>query len=480
MNRNAHSSGTLFVVGLGPGSLDLLTPEAATALDAADTVVGYQGYLELIAATGRQGRSSAAALGEEVERARLALQLAEEGRAVALVSSGDAGVYGMGGVVWELAARQGTAVEIVVVPGITAACSAAARLGAPLAHDWACVSLSDLLTPWDVITRRVEAAAQADFVLVLYNPASRSRTHQLTAVADRLLAFRDPQTPVGLVENAYRDGERVEVVTLLDLALGKARVNMFTIVIVGGTRTFVDRGRMITPRIYAAKTDDAPESRDSGPGRPRSGPLDHGGVVRHHRPGDCSRSRPIPPSMRSRAGRSTLRRTLISPAIAPLQSRGRLTAARRRALQSGRPIISDVEMLRAGIRRDLIEPLGVASLCFLNDPETTALAAREGITRSAAGLRRATGIENPVIAIGNAPTALDETLRMVRQEGWRPSCIIGVPVGFVGVEAAKRSLIEERAIPSITSLGRKGGTAVTAAIVNALLELAGARGDEQP
>ena len=121
---------------------------------------------------------------------------------VALVSSGDAGVYGMGGVAWELAAERATPVAIEVIPGVTAACSSAARLGAPLAHDWACISLSDLLTPWDVIARRVEAAARADFVLVFYNPASRSREWQLPAVARQLLRHRDPATPVGLVENA--------------------------------------------------------------------------------------------------------------------------------------------------------------------------------------------------------------------------------------------------------------------------------------
>ncbi len=141
----------------------------------------------------------------------------------------------MGGVVCELAARVGTTADLVVVPGVTAACSAAALLGAPIAHDWASLSLSDLLTPWDVILKRVEAAAEAGYVLVLYNPASRKRTHQLAAVADRMLAHRSPETPVGLVENAYRPGQRVEIVTLLDLALGKASVNMFTTVVIGST-----------------------------------------------------------------------------------------------------------------------------------------------------------------------------------------------------------------------------------------------------
>src|SRR3954451_11600944 len=179
MNRDAPNPGTLFVVGLGPGSSGLLTPDAASAIDASGTVVGYRGYLELIGSRLEGKEVVGRELGEEVERARTALELAEAGRTVALVSSGDAGIYGMGGVVWELAARGGRSAEIVVVPGGTAACPAAARLGAPLAHDWPSISLSDLLTPWDVILRRVDAAARADFVIVLYNPSSRKRTNQL-------------------------------------------------------------------------------------------------------------------------------------------------------------------------------------------------------------------------------------------------------------------------------------------------------------
>ncbi len=136
-------------------------------------------------------------------------------------------------------------------------------------------------------------------------------------------------------------------------------------------------------------------------------------------------------------------------------------------------------MLRAGVRRDLAEPLGVSTLCGLNDPEAIALATERGLTRTAAGLRRAAGLvrDHPaIVAVGNAPTALDEALRMIREGDWKPACIVGIPVGFVGVEESKKRLIEGREIPYITSLGRKGGTAVTAAVVNALLELAGAGG----
>ena len=214
MKEDREDSGVLYVVGIGPGSPGLLTPDAASAIASADTVVGYHGYLEMIASRLEGKNVIGRDLGLEVERARLALELAESGRTVALVSSGDAGIYGMGGVVWELAIDRASSPEIRMVPGVTAASSAAARLGAPLAHDWACISLSDLLTPWPMILRRVEAVARGDFVLVLYNPASRSRTSQLAEVARLLLRFREPQTPVGVVENAFRPNERIEVITL--------------------------------------------------------------------------------------------------------------------------------------------------------------------------------------------------------------------------------------------------------------------------
>src|SRR3954451_5779246 len=268
MDLEPRQTGILYVVGLGPGSPDLLTPAASAALDASDTVVGYRGYLELIADRLAGKAIIGRELGQEVERARAALEHAEAGNTVALISSGDAGIYGMGGVAWELAAEHATTVEIRVIPGVTAACSAAARLGAPLAHDWACISLSDLLTPWDVIGRRVESAARADLVLVFYNPASQARDWQLAAVARQLLRHRPPSTPVGLVENAFRPGEQVEVIRLD--ALEAAKVSMFTTVIVGSSRTFVTRGQMVTPRIYAARSEAEPapaaRSKAASPG----------------------------------------------------------------------------------------------------------------------------------------------------------------------------------------------------------------------
>ena len=469
MDFEPPQPGILYVVGLGPGSPDLLTPAASAALDAADTVVGYRGYLELIADRLAGKAIVGRELGQEVDRARAALRHAGAGHTVALVSSGDAGIYGMGGVAWELAAEQAAPVEIRVVPGVTAACSAAARLGAPLAHDWASISLSDLLTPWEVIVRRVDAAARADLVLVFYNPASQSRDWQLAAVARQLLRHRPASTPVGLVENAFRPGERVEVIRLD--ALASAKVSMFTTVIVGSSKTFVAHGRMVTPRIYAAKGEP-----DAPPALLAEGPTPGERIMAESL---AIIDRELGPEPVDPGERAVVRRMIHASAdfdyttnlrIAPGAIAGALSA-----LRGGAPVLTDVEMLRAGVRRDLCEPLGVDVLCGLDEPETAVLARSAALTRSAAGLRRIAERvgDGAVVAIGNAPTALDEAVRLIEREGWRPSCVVGIPVGFVGVQEAKLRLMGQGLVPYVTSLGRKGGTAVTAAAVNAILERAG-------
>ena len=243
-------SAKLYVVGIGPGGAEHITPAASAAIAAAAVVVGYATYLELIPEllVGKQVVSSG--MMKEVERCRQALELAAAGQTVALVSSGDAGVYGMAGLVLELA--EGSAVEIEIVPGISAVQAAAARLGAPLMHDFAVISLSDLLTPWELIRRRLLAAAAADFVVALYNPRSKGRLTQLEEARQILLRHRPAQTPVGIVRNACRSGESVVVTDLAGLA--EQAVDMLSLVIVGNSTTRLDgRGRMLTPRGYAGR-----------------------------------------------------------------------------------------------------------------------------------------------------------------------------------------------------------------------------------
>ncbi|MDP9372981.1 MAG: precorrin-3B C(17)-methyltransferase [Chloroflexota bacterium] len=244
--------GRLYLVGAGPGDLAHLTPAARAAFAGSEVVVGYRRYLDLLGSLldGKEAVSSE--LTEEVARAGRAVEMARRGRTVALVSSGDAGVYGMAGPALELLReagwRPGDAPDVEVVPGITAAGSAAALLGAPLMHDWACVSLSNLLTPWPVILRRLEAVAAADFVLCLYNPRSLRRDWQLGAARDVLLRHRAPRTPVGLVTDAFRAGQRVRTTTLADLDPGE--VDMLTTAIVGNSATVDCGGVLVTPRGY--------------------------------------------------------------------------------------------------------------------------------------------------------------------------------------------------------------------------------------
>jgi precorrin-2 C20-methyltransferase/precorrin-3B C17-methyltransferase len=240
----------LWVVGLGPGDPRLLTGQALDVLRAAEVLVGYDGYLDLLAPLGLTAERHGSPIGAEAERAAHALALAREGRRVVLVSSGDAGVYGMASLVLETAERL-PGVDVEIVPGVTAATAAAAVLGAPLGHDFACVSLSDLLTPWEVIERRLDAAGRGDLVLALYNPASRRRTWQLPRAREVLLRHRGPGTPVGVVDRAFRPGTRVTHTTLGDLS--PEGVTMETLLIVGSSRTRVVNGRMVTPRGYGTQ-----------------------------------------------------------------------------------------------------------------------------------------------------------------------------------------------------------------------------------
>jgi cobalt-precorrin 5A hydrolase / cobalt-factor III methyltransferase / precorrin-3B C17-methyltransferase len=238
--------GRLALVSLGPGEDALIPPLAREALAASELIVGLDQYVGRIRHLLRPGtRVLTPPLGNELERAELALSEARSGESVALVSSGDVGVYAMASPVLEIA---GDDVDVVVVPGVTAAQSAASLLGSPLGHDHCSISLSDLLTPWGVIQRRVKAAAEGDFVVSLYNPRSKARDWQLGKVKEMLLEHRPPDTPVGIVRDAYRPTEQV---ALTDLAsLRPESVDMLTIVVVGSSQTKIVAGRMVTPRGY--------------------------------------------------------------------------------------------------------------------------------------------------------------------------------------------------------------------------------------
>lgn len=237
----------LYVVGLGPGGSRWMTWEARAALEQAEVLCGYTVYLDLIRGEFPDKEYFSTPMTQEIERCRAALERARSGRTTALVCSGDAGVYGMAGPVLEVA-PQFPEVEIQVVPGVTAALAGAAVLGAPLMHDFAVLSLSDLLTPWEVIRRRLELAAQGDFVLCLYNPSSRRRRDHLRMACDIVLAHRGPETVCGWVRNAGRAQEEHQVLTLGELQ--EAQVDMFTTVFIGSAATRRIGDRMVTPRGY--------------------------------------------------------------------------------------------------------------------------------------------------------------------------------------------------------------------------------------
>lgn len=244
----------LYVVGLGPGDAALLTPQAVAALEAASVVVGYTLYVQLVPQALLEGKQViATGMMGEMERCAAAIDRALAGEPTVVVCSGDPGIYAMAGLVFELLEERSLqdVVTVHVVPGVPAVCAAAALLGAPLMHDFACISLSDLLTPWEVIERRLEAALAADFVVVIYNPRSRKRDWQLARALEMAQAHRDGDTPVGLVKQANRPEQVVMVRTLADF--DPAAVDMLSILVIGNASTRCIGGRMVTPRGYMAK-----------------------------------------------------------------------------------------------------------------------------------------------------------------------------------------------------------------------------------
>jgi precorrin-3B C17-methyltransferase len=245
-------TGVLTVVGIGPGAADLITPRARLAVEQAEVVAGYRTYLELITHLVRPEQDVlSSAMMQEIDRCRRALSLAAAGKKVALICGGDPGIYAMAGLVYELAQETGSTCRIEIIPGIAALNACAAVLGAPLMHDFAAISLSDLMTPWPLIEKRLQAAAGADFVTVIYNPKSGRRTGQIVRAREIMLEHRPSATPVGIVSGAGRSHESVHLTTL-DKMLDE-EIGMQTTVIIGNSTTFVFQDKMITPRGYADK-----------------------------------------------------------------------------------------------------------------------------------------------------------------------------------------------------------------------------------
>lgn len=449
----------IYIVGIGPGSPEDITPAAVSALGASDVVVGYKYYFQFI----RPYLKPAAecidtGMKRERERAALAFAQAATGRTVSIISSGDAGIYGMAPLMFEMRRDEGLDVDLEVVPGISAFQKAAALLGAPMGHDFCVVSLSDLMTPWAVIERRIRAAAQADFVTAVYNPRSNERYWQLDRLRELFLEERSALTPVGYVRQAGRPEQQVVTTTLADL--NPEAIDMFTVVIIGNSQTYVSDNRMITPRGYYREQTEA----DVKPSqqimmesfrtiaaelRRHDYPTDHLWALLHaiHTTADFD-----------------MERILYTD---PLAVEHLYDKVREGSL---RTIVTDVTMVTSGIRKGALQRLGVEAKCYLADPRVAEMAAREGITRTQAGIRLAVE-EHPdaLFAFGNAPTALMELCALIRRGKARPAGIIAAPVGFVHVCESKHMVKPFRDIPKIIVEGRKGGSNLAATLCNAIL-----------
>ncbi len=250
MSRS-RSQGKLYIVGIGPGAVEYLTKKAEKALLGSEYVVGNGTYLDQMAEVIKGAKVIRSGMGGEVERARKAVELSKE-HIVSIISGGDANVYGMAGLVLEVAEKEGD-VEVEIIPGVTALSAAASLLGAPVVSDFAVISLSDLLTPTDVIERRLNSAAEADFVIAIYNPKSRNRRQNFGKAVEIIRKYRSDDTPVGIVKNATREGETVITTTLGKIMDYNETIDMSTLVLVGNSESWLWGSRIITPRGYQRK-----------------------------------------------------------------------------------------------------------------------------------------------------------------------------------------------------------------------------------
>ncbi len=240
------NKGKIYVVGIGPGNMEDISIRAYNTLKNVDIIAGYITYVDLVKDEFSEKEFYVSGMKKEIDRCEKVLELAKEGKKVALISSGDAGIYGMAGIMIEVAL--GSGIEVEIIPGITSSVAGASLVGAPLMHDQAVISLSDLLTDWEVITKRIDRASDGDFVISLYNPKSKGRTEQIVEAREIMLKYKAATTPVALLRHVGREDENYTLTTLEDML--NHEIDMFTVVIVGNSKTYVKDGKMITPRGY--------------------------------------------------------------------------------------------------------------------------------------------------------------------------------------------------------------------------------------
>ena len=451
--------GKIYVAGIGPGCETDITPAVMETLRKCDVVVGYKYYFRYIESFLKDGTECVdTGMKRERDRARQAFELAEKGKTVCVISSGDSGIYGMAPLIWEMKRERGSDIEIEVLPGISAFQKAASLLGAPIGHDFCVISLSDLMTPWELIEKRIVAAAQADFVTAVYNPKSNERYWQLYRLKELFLKERSFDTPVGYVRQAGRDGETVTVTTLADF--DPEQVDMFTVVLIGNSQSYNWDGRLITPRGYYREEQD--ETVGIGQEimiksfrtissllKHQDWPLGHKWALLHaiHTTADFEMEDIL----------------YTDPdAVETLYTKFRDGAIKT--------IVTDVTMAASGIRKGALERMGITVKCYLTDERTAAMAHEKEITRTQAGIRLAVE-EHPdaLFVFGNAPTALMELCELIRKGKATPAGVIAAPVGFVHVRESKYMVKPFTGIPKIIVEGRKGGSNLAATLTNAIL-----------
>ena len=451
--------GKIIITGIGPGSKEDITPAVLEAMQKADSIVGYKYYFQFIEPYVKPGCECIdTGMKKERERAEQAFELAEQGKTVVVISSGDASIYGMAPLIYEMRNAHQSDVEIETLPGISAFQKAASLLGAPIGHDMCIISLSDLMTPWEVIERRIKAAAGGDFVTAVYNPKSHGRYWQLYRLQELFLKVRSANTPVGYVRQAGREEQEVQVTTLGDF--NPEDIDMFTVILIGNSQSYIADGKIITPRGYYRET----PSEEAKPGqqimiesfrtisgelRRKDYPLDHKWALLHaiHTTADFEMEQIL---------------YTDEGAVETLYNKVRDGSLRT--------IVTDVTMVVSGIRKGALQRLGIETKCYLSDPRVAELTLREDCTRTQAGIRLAVE-EHPdaLFAFGNAPTALMELCELIRKGKAHPAGIIAAPVGFVHVCESKHMVKPFKDIPKIIIEGRKGGSNLAATLCNAIL-----------
>lgn len=457
----------IIVAGIGSGGPDDITPAVINAVKEADAVVGYKYYFQFITPYLKAGCECIdTGMKHERERAEQAFQLAEEGKTVVVISSGDAGIYGMTPLIYEMKRERDSDVEVMPLAGISAFQKAASLLGAPIGHDFCVISLSDLMTPWEVIERRIRAAAIGDFVTAVYNPKSHGRYWQLHRLKEVFLTEgRSENTPVGFVRQAGRPEQEVTLTTLG--AFDPEDVDMFTVILIGNSQSYNWNDTFITPRGYYRQTVESDEKKGQlimmesfrtirKELHRQDYPLDHLWALLHaiHTTADFDMENILHTD---------------EGAVAALYNKvkdGTLTT-----------IVTDVTMVTSGIRKGALQRLGIVAKCYLSDPRVAEMATSLGITRTQAGIRLAVE-EHPdaLFAFGNAPTALMELCDLIRKGKSHPAGIIAAPVGFVHVKESKHMVKPFVDIPKIIVEGRKGGSNLAATLCNAILTFDDAAG----